>query len=29
MPPFTDFTDEQYDQLATFLEEAGTNDGGG
>ena len=29
MPPFTDFTDEQYDRLATFLEEAGTNDGGG
>jgi mono/diheme cytochrome c family protein len=29
MPPFTDFTDEQYDALATFLEEAGTNDGGG
>jgi cytochrome c1 len=28
MPPFTDFTDEQYDQLATFLEEAGTNGGG-
>jgi menaquinol-cytochrome c reductase cytochrome b/c subunit len=29
MPPFTAFTDEQYDQLATFLEEAGTNSGGG
>jgi menaquinol-cytochrome c reductase cytochrome b/c subunit len=28
MPPFTDFTDQQYDQLATFLEEAGTNGGG-
>jgi menaquinol-cytochrome c reductase cytochrome b/c subunit len=29
MPAFTDFTDEQYDQLATFLEESGTNSGGG
>jgi quinol---cytochrome c reductase cytochrome c subunit, bacillus type len=29
MPAFTDFTDQQYDQLATFLEEAGTNGGGG
>jgi menaquinol-cytochrome c reductase cytochrome b/c subunit len=29
MPAFTRFTDEQYDLLATFLEEAGTNDGGG
>jgi menaquinol-cytochrome c reductase cytochrome b/c subunit len=29
MPPFTAFTDQQYDQLATFLEEAGTNSGGG
>jgi menaquinol-cytochrome c reductase cytochrome b/c subunit len=29
MPAFTDFTDEQYDVLATFLEEAGTNGGGG
>jgi menaquinol-cytochrome c reductase cytochrome b/c subunit len=28
MPAFTDFTDEQYDQLATFLEESGTNGGG-
>ena len=29
MPAFTDFTDQQYDQLATFLEESGTNGGGG
>ena len=29
MPAFTDFTDEQYDQLATFLEESGTSSGGG
>jgi menaquinol-cytochrome c reductase cytochrome b/c subunit len=29
MPAFTKFTAQQYDQLATFLEEAGTNDGGG
>jgi menaquinol-cytochrome c reductase cytochrome b/c subunit len=29
MPAFTDFTDEQYDQLASFLEEAGTDSGGG
>jgi menaquinol-cytochrome c reductase cytochrome b/c subunit len=29
MPAFTDFTDEQYDQLASFLEEAGVDSGGG
>ena len=29
MPAFTDFNDQQYDQLATFLEESGTNNGGG
>jgi menaquinol-cytochrome c reductase cytochrome b/c subunit len=31
MPAFTDFTDEQYNQLAAFLEEAGTDEesGGG
>jgi ubiquinol-cytochrome c reductase cytochrome b subunit/menaquinol-cytochrome c reductase cytochrome b/c subunit len=28
MPAFTDFTDQQYDLLATFLEESGTNGGG-
>ena len=29
MPAFTDFTDQQYDQLASFLEEAGVDNGGG
>ncbi len=29
MPPFPDFTDEQYTQLATFLEESMGPDGGG
>ena len=28
MPKFEDFTDEQYDQLAAFLEESGTKGGG-
>jgi cytochrome c553 len=29
MPPFTNFTDEQYHQLATFLEESKGPQGGG
>ena len=29
MPPFTNFTDEQYQQLATFLEESKGPQGGG
>jgi cytochrome c1 len=29
MPAFTDFTDVQYQALAAFLEEAGTDAGGG
>jgi cytochrome c1 len=29
MPPFTNFTDEQYNQLAAFLEESKGPKGGG
>ena len=29
MPAFTDFTDEQYNQLAAFLEESGTDETAG